>query len=54
MSGETGVRAVGNRGERAVRRLLFILRFRLLRRRMMRRARERGIATDEDVFELIS
>jgi len=39
---------------RTVRELLFILRFRLLRRRMMRRAREHGIATHEDVYELIS
>lgn len=39
---------------RAIEEYLFVRRFRLLQERMIPRAQEQGIQTEEDVFERIS
>lgn len=39
---------------RAVRDQIFVHRFRLLRERLMAKAREQGIDTDEDIFNRVS
>jgi hypothetical protein len=39
---------------RAIEEYLFAHRFRLLRERMASRAQEKGIYTDQDVFERVS
>jgi hypothetical protein len=39
---------------RAVEEHLFLRRFRTLRDRMVERARDQGITTDEDVFDRVS
>ncbi len=38
----------------ALEEYLFFRRFRLLRERMVQKAREQGILTDEDVFDRVS
>ncbi|MBI4770731.1 MAG: hypothetical protein HY784_10080 [Chloroflexi bacterium] len=38
----------------AIRQYLFLRRFRLLRERMIPRAEQRGIYTDQDVFDRVS